>query len=165
TEAGEILAHTARRSQLEAEHARMDILDLRKTGTRLIRISANQAFGMEFLPDLMAQYQNTEADVSFDLTLLRATEIHKRVHDGEDDIGLYYGLSPAIDVNLQYSRRMRIVALVKEGHPLAALGSVSLKEISPFPVGQMSQGTTLRAMVDLCCMQENLTLSTTFVSN
>lgn len=165
TEAGEILAHSAKRGQLEAEHARMDILDLRKTGTRLIRISANQAFGMDLLPDLMAQYQNTEADVSFELTLTRATDIHKRVQDGEDDIGIAYGIRPAVDVNLQYSRRMKIVALVKESHPLTRLGSVSLKDISPFPVGQMSQGTTLRAMVELCCMQESVTLSTAFVSN
>lgn len=165
TEAGEILATSARRSQLEAEHARMDIFDLRKTGKRLIRISANQAFGMELIPHLIARYQKADPDVTFNLTLLRASEIHRRIQDGEDDIGLYYSLRPAVDVNLQYSRRMRVLALVQPGHPLAGHGSVSLKDIEPYPVGQMSLGTTVRTIVDLCCMQENVSLSSVFISN
>lgn len=165
TEAGEILAASARRSQLEAEHARMDIVDLRKIGKRLIRISANQAFGMELLPQLIAHYQKSEPDVSFNLTLLRASEIHRRIQDGEDDIGLYYSLRPAVGVNLQYSRRMRVLALVQPGHPLASKSSISLKDIEPYPVGQMSLGTTVRTIVDLCCMQESVALSSVFISN
>ncbi|WP_454690944.1 LysR family transcriptional regulator [Achromobacter aloeverae] len=165
TEAGEILATSARRGQLEAEHARMDISDLRRVGKRHIRISANQAFGMELLPRLMARFQKTEPDVTFHLTLARATEIHRRIQDGEDDIGLYYSLRPAVDVNLQYSRRMRVLALVKEDHPLARKASISLKDIESYPVGQMSQGTTIRTIVDLCCMQANVALTTVFVSN
>ncbi|MFC4276228.1 LysR family transcriptional regulator [Achromobacter aloeverae] len=165
TEAGEILATSAKRSQLEAELARTDIGDLRKVGQRLIRISANQAFGMELLPTLMARFQNATPEVTFNLTLLRASEIHRRVQDGEDDIGLYYSLKPAVDVNLQYTRRMRVLALVKQGHPLTARDSVSLKDIASYPVGHMSQGTTIRAIVDLCCMQKNVALTTAFVSN
>lgn len=165
TEAGEILATSARRSQLEAEHARMDIFDLRKIGKRLIRISANQAFGIELLPNLIARYQKSEPDVTFNLTLLRASEIHRRIQDGEDDIGFYYSLRPAVDVNLRYSRRMRVLALVRPDHPLAGRPAISLKDVEPYPVGQMSLGTTVRTIVDLCCMQENVALSSTFISN
>ena len=165
TEAGEILATSARRSQLEAEHARMDIFDLRKIGKRQIRISANQAFGMELIPNLIARYQESEPDVTFNLTLLRASEIHRRIQDGEDDIGLYYSLQPALNVNLRYSRRMRVLALVHPDHPLASHASISLKDVAPYPVAQMSVGTTVRTIVDLCCMQESVSLNSTFVSN
>ncbi|ALM82756.1 LysR family transcriptional regulator [Bordetella sp. N] len=165
TEAGEILATSAKRSQLEAEHARTDITDLRKVGKRLIRISANQAFGMELLPTLMAHFQNAMPEVTFNLTLLRATEIHRRIQDGEDDIGFYYSLKPAEGVNLQYSRRMRVLALVKDGHPLVGKAPVSLEDISAYPIGQMSAGTTIRAIVDLSSMQKNVALTTAFVSN
>lgn len=165
TEAGQLLAESARRGLIEAEQARMDITNLRKTGKRLIRISANQAFGMDLLPNLMAKYQNIEPEVSFDLTLLRASEIHKRVKDGEDDIGIAYGLRPAVDVNLQFSRRIRILALVAMNHPLAQRGAVTVADLAPYPIGQMTIGTTIRTMVDLCCMHENVSLATTFVSN
>jgi len=165
TEAGEILAASARRSQLEAEHARMDLVELRKIGKRLIRISSNQAFGLELLPNLIARYQKTEPEVSFHLTLLRASEIQRRVQDGEDDIGLYYSLTPSVGVRLQYSRRMRVMALVRADHPLARRQTISLRDIAPYPVGQMSAGTTVRTIVDLCCMQENVTLSSVFISN
>jgi len=165
TEGGEILATSARRSQLEAERARLDISDLRKVGKRVIRISANQAFGMELLPYLICRYQAIDPAVTFQLDLQRASEIHRRVRDGEDDLGLYYSLTPAAGVHLQYSRRMQILALMQAGHPLAGRPCVSLRDAAPYPVGLMSHGTTVRTIVDLCCMQESLELTPVFVSN
>ena len=47
TEAGELLASYARRTHLESERTVADIRDLRRVGPKLLKISANQAFGRE----------------------------------------------------------------------------------------------------------------------
>src|SRR5690606_8255821 len=50
TEAGELLAAYARRAYLESERAHAEIRDLSYIGQKLIKLSANQAFGRELLP-------------------------------------------------------------------------------------------------------------------
>ena len=98
TEAGQLLKAYARRASLDAERARAEIRELSQIGQKLIRVSANQAFGRELLPRVIGEFREIEPTVRFELNILQSSEINRRVREGEDDIGLSYNLAPPQDI-------------------------------------------------------------------
>ncbi|WP_442592319.1 LysR family transcriptional regulator [Parapusillimonas sp. JC17] len=165
TEAGELLASYARRTHLEAERTRTEISELAHLGQKLIKVSANQAFSTELLPSVMGEFVKEEPLVRFQLNVLQSAEINSRVRKGEDDLGLSYNLSPPQGVQVRYARRMPLFAIMTVDHPLAARKTLHMRDIGSFPVVLMGPGSTLRFIVDLCCMHEKVTLNVALVSN
>jgi DNA-binding transcriptional LysR family regulator len=165
TEAGQLLKAYARRATLESERARAEIRELRQVGQKLIRISANQAFGRELLPRVIGKALAIEPSLRFELTCLQSLEINRRVREGEDDIGVSYNLSPPQGVNVQYARKMPVFAIMSPDHPLAKHKVLSLSDLQDHPVALMGPGSTIRFMVDLCCMHENIKLNVAVTCN
>ena len=165
TEAGRMLADYARRTALDAERARLDISDLKQIGQRLIRISANQAFGKELLPHIIGRLRQTDPSLRFVVSVLQSSDINRRVREGEDDVGFCYGMAPAQGVHLLYSKPMPLYAIMAPDHPLATRETLTMREIASFPVALMGPGSTVRAVVDLCCMNEKVALDIALVSN
>lgn len=165
TEAGELLAAYARRASLEAERARSDIRDLSRIGQRLVKMSANQAFGRELLPRLIGEFRQSEPSVHFQLDILQSAEINRRVREGEDDIGVSYSLSPPEGVHVQYVGRLPVYAVMAPSHALARRDILSMQEIAAYPVALMGHGSTIRFIVDLCCMHERIDLNVVMTSN
>ncbi|MBB5214369.1 LysR family transcriptional regulator [Parapusillimonas granuli] len=165
TEAGELLAEYARRTHLEAERMRTEISELTQLGQKLIKVSTNEAFGTELLPSVMSEFIKEEPMVRFQLNALQSAEINSRVRKGEDDLGLSYNLSPPQGVRVQYARRMPLFAIMRVDHPLAARKAMRLRDIGSLPVVMMGPGSTLRFIVDLCCMHEKVSLNVVLVCN
>lgn len=165
TEAGQLLKAYARRAALESERARTEIRELSQVGQKLIRISANQAFGRELLPRVIGKALAIEPTLRFELTTLQSLEINRRVREGEDDIGVSYNLSPPQGVDVQYARKMPVFAIMSPAHPLAKHKVLSLRELKDHPVALMGAGSTIRFMVDLCCMHENIKLNVALTCN
>jgi DNA-binding transcriptional LysR family regulator len=165
TESGELLAAYARRAYLESERAHSEIRDLSHVGQQLIRLSANQAFGRELLPRVMGEFRKNEPNVQFELSILQSADINARVRKGQDDIGLSYNLSPPEGVHIQYARRIPAYAVMAATHPLAKRELLSLNEIAAWPVALMGPGSTIRFIIDLCCMHERISLDIALTSN
>lgn len=165
TEAGELLKAYARRAALDSERARAEIRELSQVGQKLIRISANQAFGRELLPRVIGKALAVEPALRFELTTLQSSEINRRVRDGEDDIGVSYNLSPPQGVHVQYARRMPVYAVMAPTHPLATRKVLSLSDFGDYPVALMGPGSTIRFIVDLCCMHEKIALNVALTCN
>lgn len=165
TEAGQLLKAYARRASLEAERARAEIRDLNQVGQKLIRISANQAFGRELLPRVIGEFRAIEPSLRFDLNILQSSEINRRVREGEDDIGMSYNLSPPQGVHVQYARRMPVIAVMAPDHPLAGRKTLSMRDIGSHPVALMGPGSTIRFIIDLCCMHEKIELNVAMTCN
>ncbi len=165
TEAGELLAAYARRAHLEAERTRTEMSELAHLGQKLIKISANQAFSADLLPTVMGEFVKEEPTVRFHLNVLQSAEINSRIRKGEDDLGLSYNLSPPQGVQIQYARRMPLFAIMSAAHHLAARKTLSMRDIGRSPVVMMGPGSTLRFIVDLCCMHEKVALNVALVSN
>jgi DNA-binding transcriptional LysR family regulator len=165
TESGQLLAAYARRAYLDAERARSDIRDLSEVGQRLVKISANQAFGRELLPRLIGEFRKTEPTVHFQLDILQSGEINRRVREGKDDIGVSYSLSAPEGVQVQYVGILPVCAIMPPHHPLARRGTVTMQEVAGYPVALMGHGSTIRFIVDLCCMHEGIDLNVVMTSN
>ncbi|CAM3871091.1 LysR family transcriptional regulator [Bordetella flabilis] len=165
TESGELLAAYARRAYLEAERARSDIRDLSQVGQRMVKISANQAFGRDLLPRLIGEFRRIEPSVHFQLDILQSAEVNRRVREGKDDIGVSYGLSAPEGVHVQYVGILPVCAIMPPEHPLAARATVSMQEVAAHPVALMGHGSTIRFIVELCCMHEGIDLNVIMTSN
>ncbi|AEE68600.1 LysR family regulatory protein [Bordetella pertussis] len=165
TEAGQLLKAYARRASLDAERARAEIRELSQIGQKLIRVSANQAFGRELLPRVIGEFREIEPTVRFELNILQSSEINRRVREGEDDIGLSYNLAPPQDVHVQYARRMPLFAVMAPQHPLAGRDMLSMQDIGDYPVVLMGPGSTNRFFIDLCCMHEKIELNIAMTCN
>ncbi len=50
-------------------------------------------------------------------------------------------------------------------HPLAGRAALSMQEIADYPVALMGHGSTIRFIVDLCCMHEGIELNVVMTSN
>lgn len=165
TEAGRLLKAYALRASLEADRARAEIRDLSQVGQRLIRISTNQAFARELLPQVIDEFRQAEPSLRFEMNVLQASEIGRRVRDGEDDIGLSYNLSPPEGVDVQYSRLMPVLAVMRPDHPLAGREILAMRDIGDHPVILMGPGSTIRFLVDLCCTTEKIKLNVIMTCN
>ncbi|CPQ64761.1 LysR family transcriptional regulator [Bordetella pertussis] len=165
TEAGQLLKAYARRASLDAERARAEIRELSQIGQKLIRVSANQAFGRELLPRVIGEFREIEPTVRFELNILQSSEINRRVREGEDDIGLSYNLAPPQDVHVQYARRMPLFAVMAPQPPLAGRDMLSMQDIGDYPVVLMGPGSTNRFFIDLCCMHEKIELNIAMTCN
>lgn len=165
TEAGQLLKAYARRAALDSERARAEIRELNQVGQKLIRISANQAFGRELLPRVIGEALAQEPTLRFELVTLQSSEINRRVREGEDDIGVSYSLSPPEGVDVQYARRMPMFAIMSPTHPLATRKSLSLRDLGDYPVALMGPGSTIRFIIDLCCMHEKIALNVALTCN
>jgi DNA-binding transcriptional LysR family regulator len=165
TEAGRLLASYARRASLESERVRADIRGLHGIEQTLIKVSANQAFANELLPSVMGDFRQKEPAVTFKLSVLQAAEINRRVREGEDDIGLCYSMAPPEEVEVQYARRVPVYAIMPPHHPLAKRPMISMKEIADYPVALMGEGSTIRFIVELCCLHEDLKLDVVMTCN
>lgn len=165
TEAGQLLKAYARRASLDAERARAEIRELSQIRQKLIRVSANQAFGRELLPRVIGEFREIEPTVRFELNILQSSEINRRVREGEDDIGLSYNLAPPQDVHVQYARRMPLFAVMAPQHPLAGRDMLSMQDIGDYPVVLMGPGSTNRFFIDLCCMHEKIELNIAMTCN
>jgi DNA-binding transcriptional LysR family regulator len=165
TESGKLLAAYALRTQLDAERARSDIRDLSRVGQRLVTISANQAFGGELLPRLFGEFRKLEPGVRFQLDILQSGEITRRVREGKDDIGVGYGLSAPEGVHVEYAGVLPVCAVMPPDHPLADREKVSMQEVAEHPVALMGHGSTIRFIIDLCCMHEHIALDVVMTSN
>ncbi|ARP83455.1 LysR family transcriptional regulator [Bordetella genomosp. 8] len=165
TESGQLLAAYARRAHLDAERVRSDVRDLSQVGQRLVKISANQAFGRELLPRLIGEFRKQEPSVHFQLNILQSEEINRRVREGKDDIGVSYSLSAPEGVQIEHVGILPVCAVMPPDHPLAGRPLLSMQEIAGYPVALMGHGSTIRFIVDLCCMHEGIELNVVMTSN
>jgi DNA-binding transcriptional LysR family regulator len=76
-----------------------------------------------------------------------------------------FSVAPEKDVNVHYAQRAPIFALVTQDHPLAKKESVSLADLTPWPLAIYGEGVTVRQLFDISCSLEGLNFEPVFVSN
>jgi DNA-binding transcriptional LysR family regulator len=165
TEAGELLAVYVRRMQLESEKLSAEMRALTDIGKSVIRIAANEGFGREFLPHVMGEFMKREPNVRFELQVAIRSEVSKKVKRGEVDIGMAYSLAPVDGVNVAYSIRAPLHAVMSPRHPLAKRERLSLHDIAPYAVVISTPASSTRALVDYCCLHAKIELNYVLISD
>jgi DNA-binding transcriptional LysR family regulator len=165
SEAGRLLAEHARRSLLDAERVTEEIRGLSNGGRATIRLASSEGVAPQFLPQVFARFLRTHPATHFQLDVSAPSVATQRVREGTADIAVCFSIAPEKDINVLYSQRAPIFALVRHDHPLGARESVSLADLMPWPLAIDHQGVTIRQLFDISCSLEGLIFEPVFVSN
>ncbi|MDH4416929.1 MAG: LysR substrate-binding domain-containing protein [Acidovorax sp.] len=165
TAAGEILAVHARRTVLDAERALGEIGALQGLRTGQVRLATSDAFANELVPRLCVEFQRTHTGIQFSVIALPTAQVPDAVRSGVADIGLCFSRSPHKDIEVAYRQTAPVLALVPPGHPLAGARSVTLAQMSAYPLALPPPETTVRQMIDIVCSRQGLQLSAVLISN
>ncbi|EHL21127.1 LysR family transcriptional regulator [Acidovorax sp. NO-1] len=165
TAAGEILAVHARRTVLDAERALGEIGALQGLRAGQVRLATSDAFANELVPRLCVEFQRTHAGIEFSVIALPTAQVPDAVRSGAADIGLCFSRAPHKDIAVAYRQSAPVLALVLPGHPLATQGSVTIAELTRYPLALPPAETTVRQMIDIVCSRLGLQLAPVLISN
>ncbi|NLY26184.1 MAG: LysR family transcriptional regulator [Alcaligenaceae bacterium] len=165
TAEGEILADHARRMQLDAERALLDIMALRGLQAGRVRVAGSEAFVNEFLPPLIAAFQRTHQGIEFELNSAPPHAISDQVRSGDTDIGIKFSHTPDPDVHVELRQTAPVVVVMNPAHPLAHKSVLELVHLQDCTLALPSPESTLRQMLDIACSHQQLHLKPLFTSN
>ncbi len=165
SDAGRLLADYARRSLLDAERVAEEIRGLSNGGRATIRVASSEGVAPHFLPQVFARFLRSHPATHFQLDVSAPSVATQRVRDGTADVAVCFSMAPEQDINVLYSQRAPIFALVRRDHPLGTRDSVSLADLLPWPLAINGPGVTIRQLFDIACSLEGLVFDPVFVSN
>ena len=141
--AGQLLLAHARRTMLEAESVLQEIAAARGMARNEIRVAAVEGVARIFVPSVMARFHQERPNIRFDLFVGSPAEVSRRVAEGGADLGMTFIAERVNGVSVRYSRRAPVHAVMASNHPLAGRRSVSLQDLSDFPLALTGAGTCL----------------------
>lgn len=165
TEAGEILAAYVRRAMLESERVSEEISARSRLGRSSVRIAANEGFGREFIPHAIGEFRKAAPEVTFDMRLVRRSDVRKAVMLGEVDLGMAYNMLPTEGVDVIFSQSAPLYAVMSPTHPLARREILSLHDLAAHDVVMSGADSSTRTLVDYCCMRARIELNYVFISD
>lgn len=165
SQAGELLAHHARRTLLDHEQVVTEIRRLRGLTTGIVRLGCAEGFAAGLLPDAIYDFRNRYPGIRFDLKVLPFADVTRLVRDGDLDIGITFVLSPEPGIKVEATRRAPLIALLPPGHPLTARQSLTLAELASQPLALPERNSTARQLFDIACGLEGLIVEPVFATN
>jgi DNA-binding transcriptional LysR family regulator len=165
TAAGELFVRYIRAQEAEIERVQSQIEDLKGLRRGEVRIACSQAVAFDFLPRVVAAYRTRYPDVSFDVRVLDHVRATAALADYDVDLILVF--RPTFLATLEPLVRLeqRLVALMAEGHPLAAQPAIRLRDCAPYPIALADRGFGGRQLLDEVCARANLRLDIVAESN
>lgn len=154
--AGELLAAHARRAWLDVERVSADILALRGLRMGQVRLAATEGFAYDFLPALVAQFQDRCPGIRFSLDMCVQAEVVRRVREGEADIGVTVSRTSQHGIAVQLRHPAPVLAVMSPRHPLAARRQLSLAQVVAYPLALPPPGSTLRELLDISFSRQGL---------
>lgn len=165
TAAGEILAHHARRTGLDAERALGEIGALQGLHAGQVRLATSDAFANDLVPRLCVDFQRLHQGIGFSVQTLPTALVPGAVRSGTVDIGLCFSSAPHKDVAVVYRQSAPVLALLPAHHPLAGRAHLALADLAPHALALPPPETTVRQMIDMACSRQGLRLQPVLVSN
>lgn len=163
--AGELLAAHASRQQQDIERVASDIGALRGLRAGSVRIASTGGFAADFLPTLIATFQQRHGGILFHLDVFPQGQIARRVRDGEADIGITLSALPELGLRVELRHPSPVLAIMGTGHPLAQQRQVSLAQVVGYPLALPPKDSSLRQLLDISCSRQGLHYTPALVSN
>jgi DNA-binding transcriptional LysR family regulator len=165
SEAGQLLLAHARRTMLEADSVLQEIAAIKGAARNEIRVASVEGVARIFLPSVMARFRRDWPNIRFDLHVGSPAEVSRRVAEGSVELGMVFIAERIGGVSPRYSRRAPVHAVMAADHPLAGRVSVSLQDLSQYPLALTGPGTTTRQLFEMGCALESVQLEPALTCN
>lgn len=149
--AGRVLLRHAQRSLVDAQSVVDEIQGEEHQRLRTIRIACTEGFAFDFLPRSMGAFLAAHPEALVELEVVPADVAHQMLLAGMASIALGFSFAAEPGVHAHLTLPAPVVALLREGHPLAVQKAVSLQDIAAYPVLLQDAGTTNRQLFDIAC--------------
>ncbi|MFG2071193.1 LysR family transcriptional regulator [Nonomuraea maritima] len=128
------------------------------TGLISGRLTVGMVNGCTITPlfDALAAFHAAHPGVRLSLLEDNSDRLVESVRDGAVDVALVGTTAPPDGLESWTIVSERLVAAVPPAHPLAARGTVTLRELSDHPLVCMPPGTGLRTLFDQACAAQGL---------
>ena len=130
-----------------------DARELGGTSQGTVRIAALPSFAASLLPDLIRAAREHEPRLRFVVHDAVASAVNHAVCREDVDIGLTGGDLVEPEIEIVRRGRDRLCLVYPEGHPIARLKRITVKDIAELPLVLTSTGTSVRAVVDAALMR------------
>ncbi len=147
TVAGELLIAHVRQTLREQALMRSRLVDLQGRRRGLVRVATMGGLANTLMPPLVAWMRQHLPYVKLGVRALPLEGVVAAVAAGEAELGLGYQLPPDPKLRVLARASARVGAVVAAGHPLAALGRVSLGECLGYPMVIPDQSLTVGALL------------------
>ncbi|MET3494300.1 LysR family transcriptional regulator [Variovorax boronicumulans] len=154
--AGELLAAHAKRTQQDIERVAGDIAGLRGLRSGHVRVVSTEGFAFDFLPTLISRFRASYEGIRFHLEVGTPNEIPRRIRDGEADVGMTLSALAEPGIKVELRQPSPILAVMAQGHPLAAQRQLSLRQVVGYPLGLPSEESSIRQLLDISCGRQGL---------
>lgn len=139
TAEGERLIDQMRRVCIEQRRLDALVDEVNGLQTGLIRIGTLSSMATHWLPSIIRAFQQDYPNIDYELLLGDYLEIEQWVMDGRVDCG-FLRLPAHAQLNTTFLARDRMLAVLPEGHPLAALDRVPLEKLASEPFLLLQKG-------------------------
>lgn len=165
THAGRLVAEYAKAAVLDFESLRADLDDLRGVSRRLIHVAAVESFAVDHPVAALERFRRKYEGVAFRFTVLPAPQVPPAVSRGECDIGLAFCSAPDPAITVLEKVSEPIVVAVPPGHPLTARASLSLRDLSTYPIALPESSFLVREMFDQACYAAEVEIEPMLTAN
>lgn len=148
TEAGDAVAHHARRMLGQRARLQDELRDFASGARGTLRLYANTAAMTEWLPERLAPWLARHPEVDIDLKERPSVDIVRAVTAGRIDAGVVADSVPMAGLAAWPVAPDRLVVIVPVGHALASTGRVALAGVAGEPFVGLSAGSALQEHID-----------------
>lgn len=165
TAAGEVFVNFLRGQEGDVERMKSQLEDLKGLRRGTVRIACSQALALDFLPQAIAAFRKEFGMVSFEVRVLDHEHAVAALAAYEVDLVLVF--RPPFLANFQplMMLEQKLVALLPEGHPLAAKRVLRLSDCTRYPVALAARGFGGRELLDQFCARSGLNFRMAAESN
>ncbi len=146
--AGEILFRHTRRLEapLKAAVLELDMLRGLKTGT--VRLATVESIGVSFLPQIICAFGRRYPRLHLDVSVVSAAEVIDRLVDERVDLGFGFVATLPRQIELALRRDVRIGAVMRADHPLAAAARLTLAVCLSGPIAIAKPEISIRTVIE-----------------
>lgn len=132
---------------------------LRDGRTGSLAIAATPTLADTLLPRAIARFRESRPNVTLQVMSLPTTQVIDRVERREADFGLAYGLASSGGTETELIGHSRVACVMRAGHPLAALDTVTPADLAPYDVISPGPSTPIGELIVRCFQQAGQPLS------
>ena len=158
TEVGSAVLPFARAALDAVANARLAVDDLAGLVRGQVTVGMVSGCALPVLAELLAGFHDRHPGVAIALVEDNSDRLVERLVDGRLDLALigWAGETPA-DIDTVVLADEELVAAVAPGHPLAAAGAITIRQLRDLPLVSLPRGTGVRAALDAACAAAGFT--------
>ncbi|MFS2151680.1 LysR substrate-binding domain-containing protein [Rhizobium sp. Rhizsp42] len=148
TTAGELFVRYARSQIADAERLSSQVEDLRGLRRGPVKIACSQALALDFLPFQIGEFRKDNPRLVFDLKVMDHNAAINALVEYDVDLALVYRAYMRPGIRILTSLPQRLVAIMREDHPLAAKQVLRLSDCVGQPLALPDQSLGGRQVLD-----------------